>query len=65
MNVPRVIQMMREELASVEEDDKELAGEDWHEDAVNEAWRNGYARALQVLVEENDPCRHHQETIYT
>lgn len=59
MNVPRVIQMMREELASVEEDDKELTGEDWHEDAVNEAWRNGYARALQVLMEENDPCRHH------
>jgi hypothetical protein len=52
MNVFATIEMMREELASVEEDDKELAGEDWHEDAVNEAWRNGYARALQVVYEE-------------
>jgi hypothetical protein len=52
MNVFATIEMMREELASVEEDDKELAGEDWHEDAVSEAWRNGYARALQVVYEE-------------
>lgn len=57
--------MMREELASVEEDDKELAGEDWLEDAVSGAWRNGYARALQVITEEYEPCKHHQEIIYT
>ena len=52
MNIERVIKMMRDELASVEEDDKELIGEDWHEDAVSEAWRNGYARAIQVVHEE-------------
>lgn len=67
MNVPRVIQMMREELASVALDDADAKSEgtDEFEDQLAEAWRNGYARALQVLMEENDPCRHHQETIYT
>jgi hypothetical protein len=61
MNVPRVIQMMREELASVEQDDADakLESTDEFEDELAEAWRNGYARALQVLIEENDPCRHH------
>jgi hypothetical protein len=54
MNVERVIKMMRDELASVEEDDKEnaLEGTDWHEEALAEAWRNGYARAIQVVYEE-------------
>lgn len=61
MNVPRVIAMLREELASVEQDDADakLEGTDEFEDELAEAWRNGYARALQVLMEENDPCRHH------
>ena len=59
--------MMREELASVALDDADAKSEgtDEFEDQLAEAWRNGYARALQVLMEENDPCRHHQETIYT
>jgi hypothetical protein len=61
MNVPRVIQMMREELASVALDDADAKSEgtDEFEDQLAEAWRNGYARALQVLMEENDPCKHH------
>jgi hypothetical protein len=61
MNVPRVIKMLQDELASVEQDDADakLEGTDWQEEALAEAWRNGYARALQVLIEENDPCRHH------
>lgn len=67
MNVPRVLQMMREELQMVTEEDAEnaLEGTDWHEEAVAEAWRNGYARALQVVTEEYEPCKHHQEIIYT
>jgi hypothetical protein len=54
MNVPRVLQMLRDELESVAIDDAENAieGIDWHEAAVAEAWRNGYARAIQVVYEE-------------
>ena len=61
MNIERVIKMMRDELASVEEDDADAKSEgtDEFEDQLAESWRNGYARALQVLMEENDPCRHH------
>jgi hypothetical protein len=61
MNVPRVIKMMKDELQMVTEEDAEnaLEGIEEHEEALAEAWRNGYARALQVLMEENCPCEHH------
>lgn len=54
MNIERVIKMMRDELASVEEDDADakLEGTDEFEDQLAEAWRNGYARAIQVVHEE-------------
>lgn len=67
MNVPRLIQILQDELESVALDDAEnaLEGTDWHEEALAEAWRNGYARALQVVTEEYEPCKHHQEIIYT
>ena len=54
MNIERVIKMMRDELASVEEDDADakLEGTDEFEDQLAEAWRNGYARAIQVVYEE-------------
>ena len=54
MDALKLIERMKEELKSVEQDDADnkLEGTDWHEDALAEAWRNGYARALQVVVEE-------------
>ena len=53
--------MMKDELQMVTEEDAEnaLEGIEEHEEALAEAWRNGYARALQVLMEENCPCEHH------
>lgn len=51
-----LIDRLEEELQSVEEDDKDnsLEGIDWHEDALAEAWRNGYSRALFVVKEYAD-----------
>lgn len=61
MNIEQIIKIMQCELSSVEQDDAEnaLEGTDWHEEALAEAWRNGYARALQVITEEYEPCKHH------
>jgi hypothetical protein len=58
MDVSKVIKLMQEELQSVEDDDRDAAieGTDEFEDQLAEAWRNGYARALQVLTWEYESC---------
>ena len=61
MNIKQVIKIMQYELSSVEQDDADAKSEgtDEFEDQLAEAWRNGYARALQVITEEYEPCKHH------